>query len=235
MTTREGHHGGHRQFPCTRAGHTRVAGTVLAVLVVAGLLVGCSSSAASGAPDTAAQATGPSPSPGAPAPATSPSTAPGADATASDGRADVSPGYLDITRMTVAVASDVLTLGLDLADSVPTGSPAVGQLAYVFSLDVDGDGAWDYTATLGLLPGGGFQPTLLDRRSGVRLDGSAFPGTARLDGSHVSLTVRLDAIGCPRAIAVRGASEQTKGGLRAGDTVPDASDQWIALKTGCPG
>ncbi len=144
------------------------------------------------------------------------------------------PGYIDITRLDVGTAAGAVTLGLDLAGSVPPGSPAVGQVAYVFYLDVDGDGAWDDTATLGLLPGGGYQPRFVDRTSGKTLDGAAFPGTAQLEGQRVSLTVRLDAMGCPATIAVQGAATQTKGGVRADDAVPDATDQWVTTRTGCP-
>jgi len=136
--------------------------------------------------------------------------------------------------MHVAADNGALTLDLILADSVPTGSPDVGELAYVFSLDVDGDGAWDDNVTLRLFPGGGFQPTLLDRRKSVTLEGSDYPGTAHLEGSRVSLTLRLDAIGCPATLSVRGASEQTKGGVQAGDSVPDAIARWVTTKAGCP-
>ena len=170
-----------------------------------------------------------------PRPVSSPgASASGPAGSATDPAGDVRPGYIDITRMNAGAASGALALGLDLADTVPPGSPAVGQVAYVFYLDVDGDGAWDYTVTLGLLPGGGYQPSFVDRTSSKKLEGAAFPGTAQLEGQHVSLTVRLDAMGCPATIAVQGAATQTKGGVRAGDAVPDATDQWVMTQTGCP-
>ena len=86
---------------------------------------------------------------------------------------------------------------MTLAADVPTGSPAVGQLAYSFDLDIDGDGTADYTATLALVPGGGFSPTLIDKRTGSKLSGSDFPGTANIAGATVALTVRFEALGCP--------------------------------------
>lgn len=154
--------------------------------------------------------------------------------TAADGSGDATPAYLDISRLRVEATGGLLTLVLDLAAAVPPGSPEVGQLAYVFSLDVDGDGAWDHTATLRLVPEGGFRPTLVDRRSGVRLEGAAYPGTANLAGRSVTLTVPFAALGCPPIVGVRAASEQTKGGTTTGDTVPDAETEWIQVSSGCP-
>ena len=156
-------------------------------------------------------------------------------AEATDAAGDVTPSYLDIValRAGAEAGSGTLTLGLDLAGAVPPGSPAVGQLAYVFSLDVDGDGVSDHTATLKLVPEGGFRPSLVARTGGSPREGPDYPGTADLTGSTVSLTLRLDAIGCPARVGVRAASQQTKAGVTAGDAVPDASDGWIAVSTDC--
>ena len=169
---------------------------------------------------------------GAPVPSPSASEA-ASDGTTIDGTGDVTPGYLDIVAMRAQAASGSLELGLDLAAAVPPGSPGVGQLAYAFQLDVDGDGEWDYTATLKLVPGGGFQPGLARRSSGQPLEGPSFPGTANLAGSTISLTLRLDAIGCPATVGIRATSQQRKGGTTAGDEVPDASGAWIQVPTGC--
>ena len=147
----------------------------------------------------------------------------------------MTPSYLDIVALNAEAdaGSGTLSLGLDLAGAVPSSNPSVGQLAYVFSLDVDGDGVWDYTATLKLVPEGGFRPSLVARAGGTPREGPDYPGTANLAGSTVSLTLRLDAIGCPARVGVRAASQQTKAGSTAGDAVPDASDSWMTVTTGC--
>jgi hypothetical protein len=170
-----------------------------------------------------------------PGPNTDPTPATSSSASSvADGPGEVIPRYLDIVGMRAEAAPGMVTLALDLADAVPAGSPQVGQLAYSFYLDVDADGAWDYTASLALVPEGGFRPALIDRRSGGRLEGPRYPGTANLAGRSITLTVQLDAIGCPPVVGVRAASEQTKGGSTAGDQVPDAIGEWIPVATDCP-
>jgi hypothetical protein len=150
-----------------------------------------------------------------------------------DRAGDMTPGYLDIVAMRVDAASASLDLALDLAAAVPPGSPSVGQLAYMFYLDIDGDRAWDVTVALKLVPEGGFRPSFIDRRSGRTLEGPQYPGAASLTGSTVSLTLRLEAIGCPPMVGVRAASQQTKGGSTAGDEAPDATGAWVEVATGC--
>jgi hypothetical protein len=127
-----------------------------------------------------------------------------------------------------------LNLSMTLAAAVPPGSPAVGQLAYSFDLDTDGDGTADYTATLALIPGGGFSPTLVDKHTGSKLTGSDFPGTATISGSTIALTVRFEALGCPPTVWVRGASEQTRAGATTGDQVPDPPGVWLTVTAACP-
>jgi len=153
--------------------------------------------------------------------------------TTADPTGDATPGYLDIVRMRPDASSGQLTLTLDLAAAVPTGSPQVGELAYIFWLDVDGDGAPHYAAALALLPGGGFAPSLVNIRTGVKLEGGAYPGTANLAGRSITLTLPLAKLGCPPTLHVRAASEQTKGGTKSGDTVPDVATDWIPVATGC--
>jgi len=217
----------------------RAPTTRLPILVLLlGALAGCSSAGATGAPTPTAlaSATGsPSSTPlASPLPAASAVASPVASAGFTvDGSGDVTPSYLDIVAMRAGAESGSLTLALDLAGAVPAGNPSVGQLAYVFYVDVDGDGAWDYTATFKLVPEGGYRPSLATRAGGAGREGPDFPGTAALAGSTVSLTLRLDAIGCPASVGVRAASQQTKAGATAGDTVPDASDAWIPVTTDC--
>lgn len=122
---------------------------------------------------------------------------------------------------------------MSMAAAVPTGTPAVGQLAYRFYLDADNDGVWDRMAALESAAGGGFIPVLVDRRTGERLEGARYPGTANLAGRLISLTVRLEDLGCPPVIGVRGTAEQTKGGSSVRDEVPDAADAWTRIDTDC--
>jgi hypothetical protein len=213
----------------------------LAALLLVSVLAGCSASgAASGTPARgspngsaiATAATGVTPSASAASPSPTTASIGSVNATA-DRAGDASPGYLDISQLRIGAASGQLTLGLDLAAAVPTGSPSVGLLAYTFSIDVDGDGAWDYRATLSLVPEGGFRPSLANRRTGQTLEGSAYPGTANMAGQSITLTVPLATLGCPPVVHVRAASERTQGGTTSGDTAPDASADWVLVSTGC--
>jgi hypothetical protein len=201
----------------------------LAMLALVSVLAACTANPATGGPAGAPSASTPSVT--SISPTTSPTTT-GVNTTI-DGAGDVTPSFLDIVAMRASADSGSLTLGLDLAAAVPAGSPTVGQLAYLFYLDVDSDGAWDYTAALTLVPEGGFRPSLLGRGSTPPLEGPAFPGTANLAGSTISLTLRLDAIGCPSSVGVRAASQQTKAGATAGDQIPDAPEAWTPVETGC--
>jgi len=214
--------------------HPLALARAVALAAVLASLAGCSST---GAPASASAApTGAASGLASLAPVSTPLPSVSAAASAGttiDGAGDVTPSYLDIVAMRAGAEAGSLTLGLDLAAAVPAGSPAVGQLAYHFYLDVDGDGAWDYTAALKLVPEGGFRPSLVGRGSTPPLEGPAFPGTANLAGSTISLMLRLDAIGCPSSVGVRADSQQTKAGATAGDQVPDAPDAWIPVATGC--
>lgn len=213
----------------------RIRALVVAVLAVSLAACSSSTSATGGPTDTGtSQATvTPTPSVAAtgspPAPSLSSSTA----VSAGDPGGDVTPGFLDITRLGVDANATSLLLSLDLAAEVPPGSPSIGSLAYEFELDVDGDGAADHTVTLALLPGGGFSPTLTDSATAGRLTGSSFPGTADLAGRAISMTVTLTALGCPPSIGVRAMSRQTKAGVTLSDHAPDAAGSWVKVTTGC--
>ncbi len=151
-----------------------------------------------------------------------------------DPSADAAPGFIDIVRLGVESSGGSIALSMSMAAAVPAGSPAVGQLAYRFYLDLDGDGAWDRMAALEALAGGGFVPVLVDRHTGKRLQAQDFPGVVDLAGPVISLTVRLDALGCPSAVGVRGSAEQTRGGTTVRDEVPDSADVWTRVETDCP-
>ena len=206
-------------------------------LLVVGLAACSASPAATGGPSTAG---GSSLSPVAPTPGvtatgsrSTPSPASSAALSARDPAGDVTPTFLDITRLGVDANATSLLLSLDLAAEVPPGSPNVGSLAYEFALDIDGDGTADQTVTLAQLPGGGFSPTLTDARTGARLTGPSFPGTADLGGRAISMTVTLTALGCPPVIGVRATSRQTKAGVTVTDQAPDPAGSWVSVTTGC--
>jgi hypothetical protein len=221
--------------PATRA---RVAG-----LALAGLLLAACSAAGSPSPAAPGPTGGPSGSPISPIATVSPSASgdsappsPSPNAPTSvtvDGSGDATPGYLDIVNLRIDAVPPHLTLSLDLFDPIPTGSPSVGELAYVFYLDVDGDGTWDWSAGLTLVPGGGFRPSLVEQSSGRRLEAAAFPGTANMAGRTLTMTIPLGAIGCPATVGVKAASQRTQGGTTSGDTVPDAASAWVPVETGC--
>jgi hypothetical protein len=218
---------------------TGLAGLLFAVVVAA-----CTSGVPSGSVGRAdgsppPDATISPPMPSAAAPVGSPM--PGASAApesnvATDPVADATPGYVDIVRIQGEGRGGVLTLTMSLAADVPTGSPAVGQLAYRFAIDANGDGTWDHMAALELAAGGGFVPVFLDRASGVRSAGpGSYPGTAYIAGRVITLTVPLAALSCPPVVGIQGAAEQVKGGLTVRDQVPDDITAWVRIQTGCEG
>ena len=161
------------------------------------------------------------------------SESPSGIGTADDKAGDVTPGFVDIVRIGADGRASSLDLTIDLAADVPTGTPLVGELAYAFDLDTNGDGVADMTAALTLQPGGGFTPSLLDARSGAPVGGPAFPGTANVAGRTITMTVRFEALGCPATVGVRASSKQTKGGTTVTDQAPDAAGSWIRVTAAC--
>jgi hypothetical protein len=217
--------------------------TGLAGLLVAAVVAACTSSAPSGSvgrasgsppPDATVSPLAPSASASLGSPMPSVSAVPQSNV-ATDPVADATPGYVDIVRIQGEGRGGVLTLTMSLAADVPTGSPAVGQLAYRFSIDANGDGTWDHMAGLELAAGGGFVPVFLDRASGVRSTGPSYPGTADITGRVITLTVPLAALSCPPVIGIQGAAEQVKGGSTVRDQVPDGITAWLRIQTGCEG
>ncbi|MEP6638174.1 MAG: hypothetical protein ABJC39_02395 [Chloroflexota bacterium] len=211
--------------------------TILLASVVAACNAGGASLPPGSGPTIGPSSTTPtspsSPALGASAPSPSSTSKGGVSAIIADGSGEVTPDYLDISALRVGSTSGQLTLSMDLAGAVPPGVPRVGLLAYTFSLDVDDDGAEDYVAALKLVPEGGFRPSLTDRRSGAILEGPGYPGAANLAGRTITLTIPVDALGCPPTVRVRAGSEGTTGGTTVRDRVPDAETAWIAVSTGC--
>lgn len=217
--------------------------TGLAGLLFVAVVTACTSGAPSGgvgggggSPPPDATVSPPTPSASAPvgSPMPGASAAPGSNV-ATDPVADATPGYVDIVRIQGEGSGGVLTLTMSLAADVPTGSPAVGQLAYRFSIDANGDGTWDHMAAFELAAGGGFVPVFLDRASGVRSAGPSYPGTAYIAGRVITLTVPLAALSCPPVVGIQGTAEQLKGGSTVRDQVPDDITAWVRVQTGCEG
>lgn len=142
------------------------------------------------------------------------------------------PAFIVIRRFDVRAEDGTLRLALALGAAVPAGTPPVGMLAYRFFLDTDDDGEWDRSASLELRPGGGFTPVLLDRRTAKRQEGASYPGTANLAGAEVTLTLPMEALGCPTTIGVRGMTEQTVGSVNLSDVAP-GPEQWTQIDVAC--
>ena len=189
-----------RPIPDTPPTRHRRVGSPLAALAV---LAGCSSSGATGQP--------PAPAATAVAPSEpvsrrrrssprSPSVSAGASVgTTPDGAGDVTPAYLDIVSFARHRRQRVADPGVGPGGRRPRGL-AGGRTAGLPVLHRrERRRSVDYTAALKLVPEGGFRPSLVGRGSTPPLEGAAYPGTANLAGSTISLTLRLDAIGCPRA------------------------------------
>jgi hypothetical protein len=213
--------------------------------LLVGLVVLCAMTSSCGSETTGGPSPGDIVEPGQPGASPSPTASAPSDPSAvpmpsprppsgalEDGSSDVTPAFLDIVRLEASAADGSLNLGMTLADSAPTGSPLVGVLAYRFYLDTDDDGAWNWVVALDLVPGGGYVPSIADR-AGSRESGPAFPGTVNLSGGRISMTVPLDALGCPSVIGVRAMAEQTKSSATVRDEAPDRPDQWSRVQTGC--
>lgn len=230
-------HGSDDRHPDAPRHHGRLRVRALVGSLLVACLAGCSAApGATGGPTTGAASPSSVATSAAGAETASPPTPSptgSAGPSTDDPAGDVTPSFLDITRLGVDANATSLLLSLDLAAEVPPGSPNVGSLAYEFALDIDGDGTADQTVSLAQLPGGGFSPTLTDARSGARLTGSSFPGTADLGGRAISMTVTLTALGCPPVIGVRATSRQTKAGVTVTDQAPDAAGSWVSVTTAC--
>ena len=238
---------GHRDVAIGRAAAVR--GAFLGAFLL-GTLAACgsvepstpmpsSASAPTGLPassNPSAQATSDPTTPPAstlPSSSTAATPSPGSEGT-TDPSGDATPGFIDIVRLQAESGQESIALGLSLAAAAPAGTAVVGQLAYRFYLDIDGDGLWDHMAALEAVPGDGFVPALVDRLPGRKQQGPAYPGTAEVSGDSVAMTVRLTDIRCSSLIRVRALAEQTQAGSTARDEVPDAASEWIPVETVCP-
>lgn len=141
------------------------------------------------------------------------------------------PSFIAIRDAAATSADGILSLSLSLVAAVPPGGPTVGILGYRFLLDTNDDGAWDHIVALELKAGGGFVPVLLDR-SGTRLEGPAYPGTANLAGSRISMSVSVEALGCPAMVGFRAVAEQTRNASTVVDEAPGPND-WSRVETSC--
>ncbi len=192
--------------------------TLVAGILAIGTVAACSSA---GNPSTGPSVEEPAPHPSGSVDGVTPTS-------------DAVPGYIDIVDLTARPSGESIAVSMSVSAAVPTGTPNVGQLRYQFLLDLDGDGEADRIGALEAVPGGGFVPVLEDRRTGARIEAGQFPGTAELSGNVITLTIALQAIGCPPVVGVQGTAQQTLGGSTAVDRFPEVEQAWITVKTDCP-
>ena len=156
-----------------------------------------------------------------------------ARAVISDPVGDAEPGYLDITGVEARTHPGTLDLSMTLASALPASTVTVGTVRYEIGLDTDGDGVADAVAALENVPEGGFRPVLTDVATGHRFEGADFPGTAGLTGNEVTLSLAVDAVGCPSTVSIAASSMRTRAGATAGDQAPDAGGGELTVTTGC--
>ncbi len=142
--------------------------------------------------------------------------------------------YADILHFEAAVESQDLVMEILLINGPPTVDPSVETITYTINIDTDGDGEPDFAIVYGNnLPGQpGFAALLRDRKLGVELVGSAFPGTAAVVSKTVRVTVLRTALGDPAQYSLAAAVEREffPGGPGDSDTEAsidlDPNQQW---------
>ncbi len=206
----------------------------LATLMVAVTLAGCAADGASPGASGPTASFGPTGSAVPGTPSVSGSTAAiAATGSVADATGDATPGYIDIVSMRATATGGQLILDLRVAAPVPASSVEAGLLAYAFALDTNGDRTADVSASLQTVPEGGFRPVLIDTATGGRREGADFPGSASLSGAEITISLSLDAIGCPASVGIRGSAERTKGGTTTRDDTPDTPTDWVTVATDC--
>jgi LysM repeat protein len=108
-------------------------------------------------------------------------------------------GYADILHFEAAVDAQNVTIEILLINGPPPTDPSVETVTYTINIDTDTDGQPDYTVIYSnALPGQvGYAASLRDRKLGVELIGSSFPGTAAVLSKTVKLTLPRAALGDP--------------------------------------
>ena len=148
--------------------------------------------------------------------------------------------HIDIVKLTAAADGSSLRLALDLAGVVPAAlSSKDQQVTYLFELEKDRSGAFDYWIVISNLENGSWSASITDYTEaghGGSAYGSRFPGSSVVDGKSVQVTVALEAIGNPSRLRIAAAAQradQVSGVVLAQDHAPKdttkPSKAWLAL------
>ena len=149
-------------------------------------------------------------------------------------------GLVDIVKVTASADGSSLRLMLELAADIPAAPPATDQpLNYLFQVEKDRSGSFDYWIVISNLENGSWSASITDYTkagNGRSAYGSRFPGSAVVQGNLVVVTVSLEALGDPATLRIAASSERddhTSGKVLAEDHAPKdsakPSKSWLAL------
>ena len=149
-------------------------------------------------------------------------------------------GRVDIVKVTASTDGSSLRLTLELADDIPTTLPSTEQaLTYLFQVETDRSGSFDYWVVVSNLENGSWSAALTDYTEaghGKSAYGPRFPGSVSVAGNLVTVTVALLSIGNPAKLRIAAAAERDdhpSGKVLAEDHAPKdtakPSKAWLAL------
>jgi hypothetical protein len=149
-------------------------------------------------------------------------------------------GQVDIVKLTASADGSSLRLLLDLAGDVPAGvSSTDQQITYLFQVETDRSGTFDYWIVISNLENGAWSASITDYTEaghGASAYGPRFPGSNVVDGRSVAVTVALQALGHPSRLRIAAAAQRAdhvSGVVLAEDHAPKdttkPSKAWLAL------
>jgi LysM repeat protein len=141
------------------------------------------------------------------------------------GFATFGQGYADILHFEAGVDAQNLVFEILFINGPPPTDPSVETVTYTINIDTDGDGEPDYTVVYSnALPGQvGYAASLRDRKLGVELVGSAFPGSAVVLSKTVQVKLPRSALGDPAQYSLAAAAERAFFPGEPGDSDTEAS------------
>ena len=147
--------------------------------------------------------------------------------------------HVDVVKVTGSADGQDLVLDMTLAGKVPAQVSTIDQeLNYLFSVETDHAGEFQYWILLTNVESGSWSPSLNDYTSGaMSYADERFPGSMAATGNHVMARVRLDALGNPRTVRVSVTTQRARnsdGKVLAQDEVPagaqgSPSHDWLTL------
>ena len=156
------------------------------------------------------------------------------DAVDPDGQLIASQAYADLRGVEASLAANRrLQIDLKLIHGPPPRlDPAVEVVTYTVVIDTGGDGQPDFKIIYGndIEGQSGFAASLEDRRTGQIRSGDSFPGTVSVKNNTLTILIRRNALGTPRAYALAATVERVyhPGGAsdpEVEDSVDSAPDQ----------